>query len=240
MVAYLPIKDFEASEDYLFFASSSGRVKRSSLKDYRNVNRSGIISVRLNEGDRLVNVVETRGTDHILLATAQGMSIRFDENDARVMGRDAAGVAGIDLAEGDCVVGLVRCDDSAALFTCTANGYGKRTAMNEYLVHQEDGVTRAQSRGGKGRIDIRTDERNGAVVAVHATSETDDLMFVSKGGMIVRIRASEVRLVGRNTLGVRVVKLQDDDALVGAACFEGSDGNGERPESAIDGSPPTA
>ena len=240
MVAYLPIKDFEASEDYLFFASSSGRVKRSSLKDYRNVNRSGIISVRLNDGDRLVNVVETRGTDHILLATAQGMSIRFDENDARVMGRDAAGVAGIDLAEGDCVVGLVRCDDSAALFTCTANGYGKRTAMNEYLVHQEDGVTRAQSRGGKGRIDIRTDERNGAVVAVHATSETDDLMFVSKGGMIVRIRASEVRLVGRNTLGVRVVKLQDDDALVGAACFEGSDGNGERPESAIDGSPPTA
>ncbi len=223
MVAYLPVKDFERSEDYLFFASSSGRVKRSSLKDFRNVNRSGIISVRLNEGDRLVNVVQTRGNDHVLLATAHGMSIRFDENDARVMGRDAAGVAGIDLSEGDAVVGLVRCDDTAALFTCTANGFGKRTAMTEYLVHQEDGQMRAQSRGGKGRIDIRTDERNGAVVAVHSTREDDDLMFVSKGGMVVRIRASEVRLVGRNTLGVRVVKLQDDDALVGAARFEGDD-----------------
>ncbi|MSR28762.1 MAG: DNA gyrase subunit A [Phycisphaerales bacterium] len=229
MVAYLPIKDFELSEDYLFFATALGRVKRSSLKDYRNVNRSGIISVRLNEGDRLVNVVLSRGNDHVLLATAHGMSIRFDENDARVMGRDAAGVAGIDLADSDAVVGLVRCDDAAALFTCTSNGFGKRTAMSEYLVHQEDGQTRAQSRGGKGRIDIRTDERNGPVVAVHSTRDDDDLMFVSRGGMIVRIRASEVRLVGRNTLGVRVVKLQDDDSLVGAARFEGSDAEGGSP-----------
>ncbi len=220
VVAYLPIKDFERSEDYLFFAAASGRIKRSSLKEFRNVNRSGIIAVGLNDGDRLVNVVQTRGNDHILLATAQGMSIRFDENDARVMGRTAAGVGGIDLSDEDAVVGLVRCDDQATLFTCTENGFGKRTPMTEYLVHQDDGQTRAQSRGGKGRIDIKTDERNGRVVAVHATLESDDLMFVSRGGMIVRIRASEVRLVGRNTLGVRVVKLQEGDTLVGAACFE--------------------
>ena len=226
MVAYLPIKDFELSEDYLFFASASGRVKRSSLKEFRNVNRSGIISVKLNSGDRLINVVQTRGNDHVLLATAHGMSIRFDENDARVMGRDTAGVAGIDLAEADGavaadeVVGLVRCDDQAALFTCTEHGFGKRTAMSEYLVHQEDGQTRAQSRGGKGRIDIKTDARNGRVVAVHSTLEADHLMFISRGGMMVRIHASDVRLVGRNTLGVRVVKLQEDDALVAAACFD--------------------
>ncbi len=226
MVAYLPIKDFERSEDYLFFAAASGRIKRSSLKEFRNVNRSGIIAVGLNDGDRLVNVVQTRGNDHILLATAEGMSIRFDENDARVMGRAAAGVGGIDLAADDAVIGLVRCDDLATLFTCTENGFGKRTPMTEYLVHQDDGQTRAQSRGGKGRIDIKTDERNGRVVAVHSTLETDDLMFVSRGGMIVRIRASEVRLVGRNTLGVRVVKLQEGDALVGGACFE-SDAPGE-------------
>ncbi len=233
MVAYLPIKDFERSEDYLFFACASGRVKRSSLKDFKNVNRSGIISVRLNEGDRLVNVVQTRGNDHVLLATVEGMSIRFDENDARVMGRDAAGVTGIDLAESDAVVGLVRCDDQAALFTCTERGFGKRTSLAEYLVHQEDGQTRAQSRGGKGRIDIKADERNGRVVAVHSTLESDDLMFISRGGMIVRIRASEVRLVGRNTLGVRVVKLQEDDTLVGAACFEASEpaDSGSRPSS---------
>ncbi len=220
VIAYLPIKDFERSEDYLFFATSSGRVKRSSLKEFRNVNRSGIIAVGLNEGDRLITAVQTRGNDHVLLATAQGMSIRFDENDARVMGRGAAGVAGIDLAADDAVVGLVRCDDQATLFTCTETGFGKRTPMVEYLVQQEDGQTRAQTRGGKGRIDIKTDKRNGLVVAVHSTLETDDLMFVSRGGMIVRIRASEVRLIGRNTLGVRVIKLQEGDALVGAACFE--------------------
>ena len=223
VVAYLPIRDFEAREDYLFFATANGRVKRSSLKDYRNVHRTGIIAVRLNEGDRLVNVVETSGQDHILLATAEGMAIRFDENDARVMGRDTAGVAGIDLADGDELVGLVRCDDTAQLFTCTEHGFGKRTDMTEYLVHQDDGQTRAQSRGGKGRIDIKTDERNGRVVAVHPIHEDDDLMFVSKGGMVVRIRAADVRLVGRNTLGVRVVKLQDDDALVGAARFDRAD-----------------
>ncbi|MBM4009543.1 MAG: DNA gyrase subunit A [Planctomycetes bacterium] len=223
VVAYLPIRDFEAREDYLFFATANGRVKRSSLKDYRNVHRSGIIAVRLNEGDRLVNVVETSGQDHILLATAEGMAIRFDENDARVMGRDTAGVSGVDLADGDELVGLVRCDDTAQLFTCTEHGFGKRTDMTEYLVHQDDGQTRAQSRGGKGRIDIKTDERNGRVVAVHSIHEDDDLMFVSKGGMVVRIRAADVRIVGRNTLGVRVVKLQDDDALVGAARFDRTD-----------------
>ncbi len=223
MVAYLPIKDFEQSEDYLFFASANGRVKRSSLKDFKNVNRSGIISVGLNDGDRLVNVVLTRGNDHVLLATARGMSIRFDENDARVMGRSAAGVGGIDLADKDEVVGLVRCDDQASLFTCTENGFGKRTALTEYLVQQDDGQTRAQSRGGKGRIDIKADERNGRVVAVHSTLEDDDLMFISRGGMIVRIRASTVRLVGRNTLGVRVVKLQEGDTLVAAARFEGGE-----------------
>ncbi len=238
MVAYLPIKDFERSEDYLFFASSDGRVKRSSLKEFRNVNRSGIIAVGLNEGDRLVNVVQTRGSDHVLLATAHGMSIRFDENDARVMGRSAAGVGGIDLSSHDAVVGLVRCDDNATLFTCTENGYGKRTPMVDYLVHQDDGLTRAQSRGGKGRIDIKTDTRNGRVVAVHSTLDSDDLMFVSRGGMIVRIRASDVRPVGRNTLGVRVVKLQEGDALVGAACFEADDSSG--PAAAPTDAPPDA
>jgi DNA gyrase subunit A len=149
------------------------------------------------------------------------MSIRFDENDARVMGRDAAGVIGIDLADDDRVVGLVRCDDTACLFTCTESGFGKRTPMTEYLVHQEDGTTRVQSRGGKGRIDIQTGGRNGSVVAVHCVHESDQLLFISRGGMVVRIRASDVRLIGRNTKGVRVVKLQDADALMAAARFEG-------------------
>jgi len=234
--AYLPVADFEKAEDFLLFATSLGRVKRTALRDYGNVNRSGIIALRLNEGDSLVNVLHVSGKDHVLLATANGMSIRFDENDARVMGRDAAGVIGIDLADGDRVVGLVRCDDSACLFTCTESGFGKRTPMTEYLVQQEDGTTRVQSRGGKGRIDIQTGGRNGSVVAVHCVHESDQLLFISRGGMVVRIRASDVRLIGRNTKGVRVVKLQDGDALMAAARFEfeGDDPAGDAPPAEVD------
>src|SRR5262249_744244 len=105
VVAFLNIADFDQSEDYLFFATAQGRVKRTALQDYRNVHRAGIIAINLNEGDKLIDVVHTTGQNHVLLATAGGMSIRFDENDARVMGRSAAGVKGIELREGDDVVG---------------------------------------------------------------------------------------------------------------------------------------
>jgi DNA gyrase subunit A len=230
--AFLPIKDFEASEDYLFFATAQGRVKRSALKDYRNVNRSGIIAVKLNDGDGLVNALLTRGNDHVLLSTAQGMAIRFDENDARVMGRDTAGVAGIDLAEGDSVVGLVRCDDTADLCTVTLNGYGKRTPMREYLVQQEDGSTRVQSRGGKGRKDIVVNDRNGPVVSVHPVTDDHNLLFMTTNGMAVRIAAKDVRAIGRNTQGVRVVRLRDGDTLRAAARVDASE-DGPAPTEAV-------
>src|SRR6185503_5050562 len=144
VVAFLNIQDFERREDFLFFATASGKVKRTSLKDFRNVNRGGIIAVNLNEGDVLIDVVHTTGANHVLLATSGGMSIRFDEGDARVMGRNAAGVKGIELADDDKVVGLIRVelDDDADLLTVSENGYGKRTSLGEYLVQQEDGTTR--------------------------------------------------------------------------------------------------
>lgn len=214
---FLPVAGFESREDYLFFVTSQGRVKRTALGDYRNVNRAGIIAVNLNEGDRLVDVLLTSGRDHVLLATASGMAIRFDENDARVMGRAAAGVKGIELEEGDEVIGAVRCDDESDLLTVTQNGYGKRTPLVEYLVHSEDGATRVQSRGGKGRIDIKTTDRNGRVVAIRSVKPQDDLMFISRGGMIVRVNAGEISQIGRNTQGVRLVKLREDDQLIAAA-----------------------
>jgi DNA gyrase subunit A len=217
VLSFLNIKDFEISEDYLFFATAQGRVKRTSLKDFRNINRGGIIAVNLNEGDRLIDVVYTTGDNHVLLETAGGMSIRFDENDARVMGRNAAGVKGIDLADGDEVVGLIRVDDDADLLTVTEHGYGKRTSLLEYLVHSEDGSTRAQSRGGKGRRDIRTTARNGRVVAIRCVTETDSLMMISAGGMIVRMGAETISRIGRNTQGVRVVNLKEGDRLIAAA-----------------------
>ena len=214
---FLPITDFERSEDFLFFTTAQGRVKRSALKDYRNVNRGGIIAVRLNDGDSLVNVLQVTGNDHVLLATASGMAIRFDENDARAMGRDAAGVRGLDLHDGDAVVGAVRCDDTCDLLTVTRHGYGKRTQMAEFLVHSDDRTTRVQSRGGKGRIDIKTEGRNGPVVAVHCVRNADHLMFISSGGMVVRIAAADVSQMGRNTQGVRVVRLKENETLTAAA-----------------------
>jgi DNA gyrase subunit A len=223
IVGFLPIADFEVSEDYLFFATAGAKVKRTSLKDYRNVNRAGIIAINLNEGDRLIDVVLTTGENHVLLATKSGMSIRFDENDARVMGRNAAGVKGIDLAAGDSVVGLVRVNDDDDLLTVTENGYGKRTPMMEYLVQSEDGSTRAQSRGGKGRRDIQTTSRNGAAVAIRCVKDGDSVMFISSGGMIVRTAAADIRQIGRNTQGVRVVNLKDGDRLIAAAKVAESD-----------------
>ena len=235
-IAYLPIKDFERAEDFLVFATSQGKVKRTSLKLYQNVNRSGIIAIDLNEGDHLVGVTNTSGEDHLLLGTANGMSIRFKEHDARAMGRAAAGVKGIELEEGDEVVGLVRvemreADDATSaihpnvdLLTVTERGYGKRTDLNEYLVQQEDGSYRIQSRGGKGRIDIRTTERNGKVVAVAAVKEGEGVVFVTQGGLLVRMPVAQISRIGRNTQGVRVVNLKDGDTLIAAAVTPPSEG----------------
>ena len=230
---FLPISDFEKSEDYLVFATEHGRVKRTSLKDFRNVNRSGIIALNLNDGDRLIGVVWTRGDDHVLLATAKGMAIRFNENDARVMGRAAAGVKGIDLSSGDRVVGLVRAEPATDLLTVTQNGYGKRTDLDEYLVQAEDG-SRPQSRGGKGRIDIKTSGRNGEVVAIRRVTDIDGLMFMTSSGMLVRTNAASVSRLGRNTQGVRVVRLRESDRLIDCATTPADENDEQIPAEGVD------
>ena len=219
VVAFLPIEaaSLKDTADYLLFATAQGRVKRTALKAYRNVHRAGIIAIKLNAGDRLIGVEQTSGSDDVLLATRTGMSIRFTETDAREMGRDAAGVKGISLSSEDEVVGLIRVEPDADLLTVTINGYGKRTDLDEYLVQSEDGTSHAQNRGGKGRRDIQNTSRNGNVVAVRCVRSSDGLMFVSEGGMIVRIGASTIRQIGRNTQGVRVVNLKPEDRLIAAA-----------------------
>ena len=221
IVTFRAVQNLDDSDECLVFATSMGRVKRTAISEYQNVNRGGIHAIRLNEGDSLIDVIQTNGNTHILLATARGKSIRFDENDARLMGRTAAGVRGIAIAEGDKVIGAVLAEDSADLLTMTENGYGKRTPMVEYLVHSEDGSTRAQSRGGKGRKDIQTGKRNGLVADIRSVRDNDSLMFITANGMLVRIAASDIRTIGRNTKGVRVVNLKEDDRLIAAAKVEG-------------------
>lgn len=214
---WLAIQDFEKYSDFLTFATEAGLVKRSSLKLYQNVNRSGIIAITLKEGDRLIDVRLTSGSDHLLLCTANGMAIRFDENDARAMGRSAAGVKGINLADDDKVVAMVKAEDDRELLTVTEKGYGKRTPMIEYLVHSEDGSTRAQGRGGKGRKDINVMKKNGKVVTALSVVDTEQMMLISEFGMIVRSPIGEVRQTGRNTQGVKVINLKDGDRLMSVA-----------------------
>jgi len=234
-VAFMPISDFEKGEWYLTFATAQGLIKRSSLRLYRNVNRSGLIALRLNEGDSLVGVQWTSGHDHLLLGTTKGMSIRFREGDARPMGRGAAGVKGIDLREGDEVVGLVKIEMTAPdederqepthpeadLLTLTRNGYGKRTDLSEYLVQSEgengQATSRPQSRGGKGRIDIKRSARNGDTVCVMAVTPDEDVVLITQKGMLVRIAVDSISRIGRGTQGVRVINLKNEDSLVAAA-----------------------
>ncbi|MBM4108671.1 MAG: DNA gyrase subunit A [Phycisphaerae bacterium] len=234
--AYLNVENFEASSKFLTFASRGGIVKRTALKEYRNVNRGGIIAVGLKEGDSLLDVIITDGDDDVMLVTAEGMAIRFSEQDARLMGRSAAGVKGIELGEGDAVIGAVAVpmvkdaegdavtrNPALSVLTITEHGYGKRTRVDEYRVQPEAGKMRSQSRGGKGRADIKTGGRNGRSVAALLCADSDDTVVVSKGGQLVRIPASSISQIGRGTQGVRVVGLDEGDRVISAARVADSD-----------------
>jgi DNA gyrase subunit A len=220
--AYLTVTGFGANENNLLFVSRRGLVKRTALSAYRNVNRSGLIAVGLREGDELFDVRQTSGEDDVMLLTSAGMAIRFKEDDARLMGRSAAGVKGIELPSnveviGSAVIPAGTADGQLDLLTVTDKGYGKRTDVNEYLVRSEDGSTRTQSRGGKGRIDIKLSAKNGRPVASFAVADTDDLVFITRRGQLVRTPAAGVSQYGRGTQGVRVVGLREGDALIAAA-----------------------
>ncbi len=241
-VAFLNVKNFEEGSNYLTFASRQGLVKRTALKAYMNVNKSGIIAVDIREGDALLDVALTSGTDDLLIATALGQAIRFSEQDARDMGRAAGGVRAIDLAEGDRAIGLVvvpmrpdpadkeifhTVNPAMGLLTITANGYGKRTAIDEYRVQPEVGPMRSQSRGGKGRADIRTSDRNGPSVAAIGVVESDDVVVVTKQGQLVRMNIASISQIGRGTQGVRVVSLNEADQVIAASRVPGGEKESE-------------
>ena len=184
-----------------------GSVKRVDLKEFANIRKTGIIAMGLDEGDVLISVQMTFGKSDIIIATKHGKSIRFDENEARPMGRPAKGVRGISLSKGDEVVGMEQAPNDAQqpdVLSVCENGYGKRTAFNEY---------KRQHRSGMGIITIKTSERNGDVVGIKLVDERKDLMVVTEKGMTIRIRCEEIRSVGRNAQGVRLVKLEEGDKI---------------------------
>ena len=191
----------------LVMATKNGIVKKTKLSAYSNPRPSGVIAINLDPNDALIAVEMTTGNDHIILGTRDGMTIRFDENEVRSMGRASRGVKGIKLRPGDAVVGMVVVEEKASLFTVCENGYGKRTGMESY---------RPQARGGVGLKNIKTTARNGKVVALKAVQNKDDLMMITANGMIIRTGLDQVRSIGRNTQGVRLIKLKPGDKLVAA------------------------
>jgi len=191
----------------LVMATKNGIIKKTKLSAYGNPRSTGVIAINLDPNDDLIGVALTTGSNHIVLGTREGMTIRFDEKQARSMGRASRGVKGIRLRSGDAVVGMVIVEEKAALFTVCENGYGKRTGFENY---------RSQSRGGVGLKNIKTTARNGKVVALEAVQTNDDLMLITANGMIIRTGLDEIRSIGRNTQGVRLIKLKSGDKLVAA------------------------
>ncbi len=210
--AVLPIREFDTDEHFVFMATSGGTVKKTPLSQFSRPRASGIIAIDLRE-DRLVGVAVTDGDQEILLVASNGKAIRFRETDVRPMGRGAAGVRGIKLGKKDEVIGLSIVGDGHIL-TATENGYGKRTEVSEFPT---------QGRGGQGVIAIQTTERNGRTVGALQVGEDDEIMLISSSGTLVRTPVSDISIIGRNTQGVRLIRLESGQRLVGLARLEAID-----------------
>lgn len=203
----LSIRDFEKGK-YVVMATKQGLVKKTELVSYSHPRSVGIMGIKLNEDDELISVRVSSGNQDIFLTTRQGKSIRFHESEIREMGRVTAGNIGIRMDKDDEVVGMEALDEGASILTVTENGYGKRTKTDEY---------RKQGRGGRGILTIKTSERNGQVVYAYQVSDLDQLMIITGSGKIIRLRASDIKVIGRNTQGVRLIHLAEGEKVVAVA-----------------------
>lgn len=213
VTAMVITREFDDNE-FLIMATRKGTVKRMPFVALKTNRKTGIRAITLEEDDHLVNVIRTNGNDNILMATAQGMAICFNENDVRPMGRDAAGVRGISLGEGDYVVGAEKAEEGKTLLTVTVNGYGKRTELNEYLRTGPDGNKIPQGRGGKGLKNYNITEKTGIVAGCRVVGETDDVMVIENGGVIIRIPASSINIYKRDVQGVIVMRIEEGNQVV--------------------------
>lgn len=207
ITAFVKIDSFDNNK-YLMMATKNGVVKKTSLKAYSRPRAGGIKGIVLEEGDRLINVIQTNGEEEILLATKKGMAVKFHETNVREMGRVSRGVKGVTLKDDDEVVSMVKADNNKTLLTVTENGYGKRTNINDY---------RLINRGGVGVKNIICSQRNGYVVTTITVGEEDEVIFISQKGIIIRTPVEGISIIGRNTQGVRLMRIDSSDSVVASA-----------------------
>ncbi len=229
VMAAIPVRDFN-EDAYLFMATRNGTVKKTALNDFTNLRNRGIIALTLDEGDELIGVRLTGGHDHVVLITRRGQSIRFAEEDVRVMGRGARGVKGINLRDGDEVVSMaiVSPESESDLLVVTDNGYGKRTSLDEY---------RLQSRGGSGIKTLNVQEKRGEVAAARTISDTDELILSTQEGIVIRIAASAISSTGRVTQGVTLMRLTEGDKISSVAVIPRSEDEADEAPHAEDEAP---
>ena len=213
VTAMVVTREFNDNE-FLLMATQKGIVKRLPFITLKTNRKGGIRALTLDEDDHLINVLRTNGSDNIILATAQGMAICFNESDVRCMGRDAAGVRGISLNEGDFVVGAEKVEEGKTLLTVTENGYGKRTELAEYLRTGPDGEKVPQIRGGKGLKNYNITSKTGNIAGCRVVGDKDDVMLIENGGVIIRIPASSINVYKRDTQGVIVMRIDEGNKVV--------------------------
>ena len=213
----IPIRDFETPA-YLLMITRNGTAKKTALREYANIRKTGVIAILLDEGDDLIQVERTSGENSMVIATHEGKAIRFREEDVRAMGRVARGVRGIRLEGEDYVIGMVVTEEGKDLLTVTENGYGKRTATDEY---------RLQSRGGKGVANYKITEKTGKIAAIRMVEDGKDLMAVTDNGIILRTPIDEISTLSRSTQGVRIVRLAEGMRVIDVTL---ADAEEEEPE----------
>ena len=225
MVNVLPLEQGESvtamvvthefnENEYLVMVTRKGTVKRLPFISLSTRRKTGIRAITLDEGDQLINVIRTNGNDNIILATADGMAICFNENDIRPMGRDASGVRGITLTGDDFVIGAEKAEEGKTLLTVTENGFGKRTELREYLRTGPEGEKLPQSRGGKGLKNYNITPKTGKVAGCRVVSDTDDVMLIENGGVIIRVPAADINIYKRDVQGVIVMRIEEGNKLV--------------------------
>ena len=221
---------FREEAGFVFFATRSGKVKKTAVNDFRNYRKDGLIAINLEENNELIGVRLTSGTDEIVLVTHEGMSLRFHEEDTRPLGRGTAGVMGIRPVEGDFVIGLALVTQASTLLVASENGIGKRTTFEDY---------RKQSRGGKGIITMKVTDKTGPVVGAVTVTGEDELMLMTSSGQSIRIRAAEVRETGRNAQGVKLLTLKEGEKLQDISIVIPDGEDGEITERGLQPAPPT-